>query len=168
MAGHHLRVLVVDDQVEEADVLLSLLRSWGHEPRVAPAGPEELTADPDFRPEVVLLDIDPPVRGVLAVARRLRADPATARAVLVGVTGPANDGIPVLSRMAGIDNLIVKPVSPGALRVLLGLLVPAGEGAAPAASPRRFPRGHRLGRALRRGARRPRPGPAVRRRLPPP
>src|SRR5690606_38063819 len=67
-----LKVLVVDDNVDAAEILAELLETWGHEMRVAHDGVEGLEAALSFRPDVVLLDIGLPRLDGLEVARRLR------------------------------------------------------------------------------------------------
>src|SRR4051812_38334092 len=52
-----LRVLVVDDNEDTADVLVSLADLWGHDVRVAYSGPAALRVARAFQPHLVLLDI---------------------------------------------------------------------------------------------------------------
>jgi len=67
------RILVVDDNVDAATTLEVLLRSLGHETRVAHDGMRALDIAREFRPEVILLDIGMPGLDGYEVARRLRA-----------------------------------------------------------------------------------------------
>ncbi len=69
------RILVVDDNVDAANVLGRLLaRLWGQDVRVAYDGPSALEVARSFRPEVVLLDIGLPGMDGCEVARRLRGE----------------------------------------------------------------------------------------------
>ena len=105
------RILVVDDNVNAADTLGRLLsRHWGHEVRVAYDGPTALEVARSFQPEVVLLDLGLPGMDGCEVARRLRDDPGMAGAVLVAVTGWGQESDRELSRSAGCDHHLVKPV----------------------------------------------------------
>lgn len=115
------RVLVVDDNADGAESLSELLRLLGHEVRTAPDGPAALGTARAFRPAVVLCDIGLPGMDGYEVARRLRADAATAGAVLVAVTGWGSDDDRRKSREAGFDRHLTKPVAPTALvEVLAG------------------------------------------------
>ena len=66
------RVLVVDDNEDAADLLAEVLRARGHEVRVAFDGPTALAAVVDQPPRVALLDIGLPVMDGYELARRLR------------------------------------------------------------------------------------------------
>ena len=116
-----LRVLLVDDNVDGADSLATLVRLAGHEARVAHDGPAALEAAAAFRPQVVVLDIGLPGLTGYEVARRLRADPDLSGASLVAVTGYGRDEDRERARQAGFDHHLVKPV---AFAELLNLLTP--------------------------------------------
>src|SRR5262245_59711014 len=70
-----LRVLVVDDLVDAADSLRLLLELWGHEVRVEYSGMGALQAAREFRPQVVLVDVQMPGMHGGEVAQSLKADP---------------------------------------------------------------------------------------------
>jgi two-component system CheB/CheR fusion protein len=96
-----------------------LLRSWGHEVRVAHDGPEALKMANAFRPEVVLLDIGLPGMDGYEVAGRLRREVGLARALVVAVTGYGQEEYRRRSFAEGFDRYLVKPVDPSTLRELL-------------------------------------------------
>jgi PAS domain S-box-containing protein len=122
------RVLVVDDNVDGAESIALLLRLWGNETRVAHTGPEALRVAEEYRPDVVLLDIGLPEMSGYEVARRLRQQPHFRRTVLAAVTGYGQDNDRQLSRQAGIDHHLTKPVAPETLQQLIaGAAVPAPE-----------------------------------------
>jgi DNA-binding NtrC family response regulator len=54
-------VLIVDDDVDAADILADVLRSDGHEVRMAQDGQQGLSALHFKRPDVVILDVEMPV-----------------------------------------------------------------------------------------------------------
>jgi CheY-like chemotaxis protein/two-component sensor histidine kinase len=105
------RVLVVDDNVDAAETLDLLLRSLGHETRVAFEGPEALKIAAEFRPDVVLLDIGMPGMDGYEVARHLRPLKRERAFRVVAVTGWGNAADREKSREAGFDLHLVKPVS---------------------------------------------------------
>jgi CheY-like chemotaxis protein len=114
-----LRVLVVDDCPDTRQSLCVLLDLWGHEVRAAADGPAALAEASAFGPEVVLLDIGLPGLDGYEVARRLRRQPGTARALLVAVTGYGQEQDVARARQAGFDHHLVKPCEPGVLKGLL-------------------------------------------------
>jgi CheY-like chemotaxis protein len=134
-----LRVLVVDDDRNMADVVGGFLSTRGCAARVAYDGPSALAAAPEFCPDVVLLDIDMPGMNGYEVARRLRAVPALDGAALLAFTGHADQEHRRQSNEAGMALHLVKPME---LQELLDVL--AG-----------FARGGRNGsrRGLARGSR---------------
>ncbi|HYH47584.1 MAG TPA: ATP-binding protein, partial [Thermoanaerobaculia bacterium] len=120
------RVLVLDDNLDQAGSLSLLLTLWGHDVRTTHDGPAALAEAAAFRPEVVILDIGLPGMDGHEVARRLRRDPALGETVLIALSGYGTDEDRRQSQEAGIDTHLVKPVEPGALRVLLSELRPRG------------------------------------------
>jgi CheY-like chemotaxis protein/nitrogen-specific signal transduction histidine kinase len=114
------RVLVVDDNVDAAEGLATLLRAAGHTVATAHSGPAALEAVPAFRPDAVVLDIGLPGMDGYNVARRLRQLPGPAAgALLVALTGYGQDEYRRRSRAAGFDRHLIKPVD---LTELLGLI----------------------------------------------
>ena len=123
------RVLVVEDNVDAAESLATLLRVWGHDVQVVHDGLEALDAASESRPEVVLLDIGLPGLDGYQVARRLREDVGLDSSLLVAMTGYGQPEDRRRSREAGIHHHFVKPVEPLVLRNLLAdVAAPAGSG----------------------------------------
>ena len=113
------RILVVDDNRDAAESLGLLLETMGHEVRVAHAGEEGLLAMRAFAPMVVLLDIGMPDMDGYEVARRIRSEEGSGRAVLVAITGWGQDEDRRRAREAGFDHHLTKPVDPAELQKLL-------------------------------------------------
>ncbi len=123
------RVLVVEDNVDAAESLATLLRVWGHDVQVVHDGLAALDAASESRPEVVLLDIGLPGLDGYQVARRLREDVGLDTSLLVAMTGYGQPEDRRRSREAGIHHHFVKPVEPLVLRNLLAdVAAPAGSG----------------------------------------
>jgi CheY-like chemotaxis protein len=116
--GACLRVLVVDDDRDTADITARLLHHWGHHSRAAYDGTTALQEASAFRPDVMLLDIGMPENGNV-LARKLRAQTQFAHTKLVAVTGYADPAHRQQSLEAGFDFYLVKPVAPDMLRSLL-------------------------------------------------
>jgi CheY-like chemotaxis protein len=88
-----------------------LLEMLGHEVRVVYDGASALSVAPEFKPEVVILDIGLPDLDGYHVARALRAQPETAGALLVALTGYGQESDRQRTRAAGFDHHLVKPAS---------------------------------------------------------
>jgi CheY-like chemotaxis protein len=128
--GASLRVLVVDDNVDAAQTLQLLLkrvRTPGH--RRATALEALALAQASTAPQLCLLDIGLPDISGYDLARSLRALPATAKAMLVAVTGYGRRADRDLAAAAGFDHYFVKPVDVDALLALIARLAPAAQDA---------------------------------------
>ena len=121
------RILVVDDNVDAAETMVMLLDLSGHDARAAFGGREALDLAHSFRPHMVFLDIGMPGMNGYEVARRLRADPATATARLIALTGWGTEDDTRKSKMAGFNAHLTKPVDPEAVDALLATLLPLGQ-----------------------------------------
>ena len=114
-----LRVLVVDDNVDAAVTLAMLLEANGHEVQVEHDPLVALAATLDTPPQVCLLDIGLPGIDGLELARRLRARPGTADALLIAITGYGQDSDRQQILQAGFDHHLVKPIDIAQLYTLL-------------------------------------------------
>ena len=114
-----LRVLVADDDRDAVASLLELLRDEGHEVRGVYTGLDVLDSVRNFGPDAVLLDIGMPHISGYEVARELRARYASARPLLIAVTGHSRPDERTLAQLAGFDHHVAKPYDPNALLELL-------------------------------------------------
>ncbi len=105
-----LRVLMVDDLVDNSKCLAMLLRRSGHDVRIAHSGPAALEAAAEYQPEAVLLDIGLPGMSGFEVARRIRQSPLHQHVRLIALTGYGQESDRQRSREAGFDYHLVKPV----------------------------------------------------------
>jgi CheY-like chemotaxis protein len=113
------RVLVVDDNRDAADTLAHLLRQAGAPVQVAYNGPVALNLVESFAPDVVVLDLGMPGMSGLDVARQIRKRPEP-QPVLVALTGWGQSQDRELTRVAGFDHHLTKPVDFAELQALLG------------------------------------------------
>jgi PAS domain S-box-containing protein len=109
------RIIVVDDNVDAADLTAELLARAGHEVHVAHDGPAALSLAQRVRPEVALLDIGLPVMNGYELADRLRATFGPRAPRLIAITGYGQDHDHARSEAAGFDDHLVKPVPPAVL-----------------------------------------------------
>ena len=119
--GH--KILVVDDNVDAAEIMTILLGMSGHNARSAFSGQEALDVASLFRPDVVFLDIGLPGIDGYEVARRLLADPSTAATKLIALTGWGTQNDIQKSKVAGFHAHLTKPVDPDAIETLLMTLM---------------------------------------------
>ncbi|MEO6409101.1 MAG: ATP-binding protein, partial [Burkholderiaceae bacterium] len=107
-------VLLVDDNVDAAEMLAMLLEMSGHAVVVALDGPEALASFARERPQVVLCDIGLPEMDGYEVARRMRAsgNGNVGMPLMVALTGYDGPTVRARALLAGFDRHMVKPVDP--------------------------------------------------------
>jgi PAS domain S-box-containing protein len=117
--SERLRIMVVDDNDDAAEMLAMLLRVFEHEVEIAHDGLEALEVATSFQPQLVFLDIGLPGMDGYEVARRLRGLAGTAHSQLVALTGWGGDKDKKLAKQAGFDEHLTKPVAPGVVKDLI-------------------------------------------------
>jgi two-component system, OmpR family, response regulator ResD len=107
------RVLVVEDDLTVAEVVVDYLRHAGLEPRHALDGQSALDLAATWRPDLVVLDLMLPGIGGLEVCRRLRAeqDPQVPLPVIM-LTALGEESDRVRGLEGGADDYVTKPFSP--------------------------------------------------------
>ena|SRR6266446_5658282 len=89
MVGH-VNLLLIEDEVDVADVLARAFREDGHKTVIAYTGEEGLTLLGRERPDAVLLDIRLPKMNGIEVLRRIRSiDQALPVIVITGLATPS-------------------------------------------------------------------------------
>jgi CheY-like chemotaxis protein len=106
---NHLRVMVVDDNADAAQMLAALLEVQGHAVSVEYDARGALERARQEHPDVLLLDIGLPDMDGYELARRLRAQPESAGATLVALTGYGQHQDREEAQQAGFDHYLVKP-----------------------------------------------------------
>jgi DNA-binding NarL/FixJ family response regulator len=105
-------VLVVDDVPDNLALLHDALDESGYTVIVATSGETALAVAAQARPDIVLLDAVMPVMDGFEVARRLKADPATAHLPIVFMTGLTETEHVVAAFAAGGVDYVTKPIRP--------------------------------------------------------
>lgn len=114
-----LRILVVDDNVDAAQTLALYLDKLGHTTRLVYDGEQALRAAEEFRPDVVLLDLGLPIVDGYEVALGIRAEPWGKDILICAITAWGRPSQHEISRAAGIDHHLLKPVDPQLLVTLI-------------------------------------------------
>jgi CheY-like chemotaxis protein len=113
------RVLVVDDNTDNAELLKILLEEEGHETFMAHDGVEGLAAAERLRPDVVLMDLGLPRIDGFDACRRIREQPWGKHMLVIAITGWGQDIDRRRSHEAGFDHHLVKPVDVHAINALM-------------------------------------------------
>ena len=113
------RVLVVEDNRDGRESLVTLLEVLGYAVDSAGDGGEAVEVARRFEPDVVLLDLGLPVQDGYAVCRALRADPRLRSARIIALTGWGTELDRQKTAQAGFDAHLTKPVEPDALQACM-------------------------------------------------
>lgn len=114
-----LRIMVVDDNTDAAQMLAMLLEAAGHHVIVEHESQTALERARIDAPEACLLDIGLPGMDGIELARQLRSMPQTANAVFIAITGYGREQDGKKIAAAGFDHHLVKPVNAARLIALL-------------------------------------------------
>jgi signal transduction histidine kinase/DNA-binding response OmpR family regulator len=125
-------ILIVDDNLDAAQILGELLTMQGHEIRIAYDGPSALDIVKHFTPRIALLDIGLPIMDGYEVAGHLRAMPHLEGISLIALTGYGQASDKLRSLQAGFDHHLVKPVDIDVVEELIRSTLAASD-ATPAA-----------------------------------
>ena len=108
--GVRRRVLVVDDDIDNARALSYLFDVWGCRAEYAINGIVALSIAQRFVPDIVILDLKLPDTHGAQVSRQLRADPNLRKARIVAITGSGKAEDRERALAAGCDEVLLKPV----------------------------------------------------------
>ena len=109
------KLLLVEDNEYNRDMLTRRLAKKGYEVVVAVDGGEAVAKARSERPDLILMDMHLPEMDGWEVTRRLKAEPDTRPIPVVALTGHALAGHAEGARAAGCDAFVTKPCLPDAL-----------------------------------------------------
>jgi adenylate cyclase len=109
------RILVVDDNETNRDILVTRLEAHGYQTLQAADGEEALRGVTQHHPDVVLLDVMMPNLDGLEACRRLKSDRAVAFTPVILVTAKTATQDIVAGLDAGADEYLIKPIDQAAL-----------------------------------------------------
>ena len=104
------RILVVDDNQANVEILRARLQANGYDVITAEDGEEALTATREQLPDLILLDIMMPKVDGIEVCRQLRADESLPYIPIIMVTAKSDSKDVVAALDAGGDEYLTKPV----------------------------------------------------------
>jgi CheY-like chemotaxis protein len=108
------RVLVIDDERDNADTLVTLLQLWGLDAAAAYSGDEAIAQAARLNPDVVITDLVMPVISGFDLVCELRQRCPTAK--FVALTGLHNRETVQRCRAAGFERILLKPATATQLR----------------------------------------------------
>ncbi len=117
------RILVVEDDEDQREVVGIHLRAAGFEPIPVPTGDAALAAARQHRPHLVLLDANLPGMDGYGVCRALKADPDLAGTPVVFMTVRAHIDDKAVGLMLGADDYLTKPLDPMELVLRIHVLL---------------------------------------------
>ena len=109
------RILIVDDNEMNRDILVTRLQTQGYQLSQAADGEEALAAAREQLPDLILLDIMMPKIDGIEVCRQLKGDPAMPFMPIILVTAKAGSSDVVTGLEAGADEYLTKPIDQMAL-----------------------------------------------------
>ena len=123
-AAQGLRVLLIDDNVDAADMLSQMLTLLNYEVQFAHSGEAGLTAAHRWQPDVAVIDIGLPGITGFQVATELRNDAATRTIKLIALSGYSAKSVAEHGEADKFDHYLEKPVEIEGLARLLHTIHP--------------------------------------------
>lgn len=121
------KVLICDDETAPLEAMAWVVRKAGYEVVTAQNGEEAIRQARGHRPDLILLDIDMPLKDGYQVCEEIKSDPATRAGHVLILTAFAQDYQKEKARASGCDEIMTKPFSPRKLRErIVEILGPPG------------------------------------------
>jgi CheY-like chemotaxis protein len=121
-----MKILLVDENEMNSDMLSRRLQRRGHEVLIAVDGAEALRIAGEAQPELVLMDLSLPVMDGWEATGRMKANPRTASIPIIALTAHAMDADRARALAAGCDDFDTKPIDMERLTGKIATLVPDG------------------------------------------
>jgi two-component system cell cycle response regulator DivK len=118
------RILVVEDQEDNRQILRDLLGSAGFQLIEADDGEKAIALASQHKPDLILMDIQLPLLDGYEATRRIKSDPALKAIPIIVVTSYALSGDEEKAKAAGCDAYVAKPYSPRQLMATIRAHLP--------------------------------------------
>jgi two-component system cell cycle response regulator DivK len=118
------RILVVEDQEDNRQILRDLLGAAGFEMVEAHDGAAAHAMARATKPDLILMDIQLPLVDGYEATRRIKADPDLNSIPIIAVTSYALSGDEDKARAAGCNDYVAKPYSPRQLLAKIRTFLP--------------------------------------------
>lgn len=106
------KVLIVDDDRDQLEILTSILERQGYKVFTATSGEEGVKLSKEKSPDIILMDINMPgLRGDMA-ALRIRGDETTKQIPIIMLTNVGDLQEKMLTSQAGVTDYVTKPFKP--------------------------------------------------------
>jgi len=105
------KILIVEDNALNIKLFCDLLAAHGHNPEAVTDSREALGAAREFRPDLVITDIQLPHVSGLELIRLIRKDEQLADVPIMAVTAYSAQGDEERIRAAGAQAYVAKPIS---------------------------------------------------------
>ena len=128
------RILIIEDNPANIELMSFLLSAYGHAPVSAADGPRGVAAARSERPDLIACDVNLPGMDGFAVLAELKGDPALAGVPILAVTALAMTGDREKVLAAGFDGYISKPIEPESFVAELEAFLTTAPASAPAAA----------------------------------
>jgi len=123
------RILIVEDNEMNADMLSRRLQRLGHEVLIASDGQKGVDMTRELAPDLVLMDMDLPVIDGWAATRLIKADPVSRHVPVMALTAHAVVGEREKALQAGCVDYDTKPIEWSRLKLKVAAIL--GDGDAP-------------------------------------
>ena len=118
------RILIVDDNVDNADTMAILLASFGYQVRTAYDCASAIAEAAAFAPQVALLDLSTPEPDGMGLAKHFQQMPETKNTLLIAYSGYGRPEDIEKTRNAGFVHHLVKPIDAEAIHKLMRSMIP--------------------------------------------
>jgi len=118
------RILVIEDNEDNRQIIRDLLTSLGYELIEAVDGAQGVAMAQSHRPDLILMDIQLPEMDGYEATRQIRAVPELKTVPIIAVTSYALSGDEAKARDAGCDGYVAKPFSPRELLAKIRKFLP--------------------------------------------
>ena len=120
------RVLIVDDNAINVELVMFVLGAAAFEVESAASASQAMMQISAFRPDLILMDVQMPDIDGIELTRRIKADPATQDITVVAFTAYAMKGDEARMRAAGCDGYISKPIDVSTFAAQISACLPGG------------------------------------------